>query len=250
MIILKLFSIFLIFIITLLSGIYPFIKKIYKKENKLEFPAGEALSSGIFLGISLLHMLNNGEKNFLNHGYNYPVAPLISGIVFLLLLFFEHIGKEIYHRKGDKSISFTILSLLLLSVHSFLSGIALGFSDSITIILIILFAIIAHKSLVSFALAIQINKSNLTFFKSFLLFAIFCLMLPLGAFIGSIINIHISQYIFFGGIFNSLSSGTFLYLGTLHGLNKAVMIEKCCDLQHFIYMLIGFFIMSFIAIWT
>ena len=44
----------------------------------------------------------------------------------------------------------------------------------------------------------------------------------------------------FDPILLSASAGTFLYLGTLHGLERCVMVERCCNLKDFSFVIIGF----------
>ena len=46
------------------------------------------------------------------------------------------------------------------------------------------------------------------------------------------------------------SAGTFLYLGTLHGLSRAVMVQQCCNLKQYTFVIIGFSLMAIVAIWT
>lgn len=249
MIFLKLISIALIFAVTILAGAYPFVKKIRTRVG-LEFPIGEALASGVFLGAGLLHMLGDSAQNFINQGYDYPFAFLITGVMFLLLLSFEHIGREIYEHDGEQSPGFALLAVLMLSVHSFLAGAALGLSDALSVIVVILMAILAHKWAASFALAVQINKSMLSLKMGMSLFLVFAFMVPLGILFGDIINRHLAHYPLLEPVFSALAAGTFLYLGTLHGLKRAVMIEKCCDLRHFVFVIIGFAIMAVVAIWT
>ena len=51
-------------------------------------------------------------------------------------------------------------------------------------------------------------------------------------------------------IFSSLAAGTFLYIGTLHGLERASLIRHCCNMKEFFFMLAGFMVMAIVAIWT
>jgi zinc transporter ZupT len=82
------------------------------------------------------------------------------------------------------------------------------------------------------------------------LFGIFALMVPLGVVFGTLATQYLTQYPLVEPIFSALAAGTFLYLGTLHGLKHAVMIEKCCDLRRFTLVIIGFAIMAVVAVWT
>tara|TARA_B100000508_G_scaffold98072_1_gene76951 strand:+ start:706 stop:1446 length:741 start_codon:yes stop_codon:yes gene_type:complete len=244
-----LFSILLILIVTLAAGAYPFVKKI-RSAKKLDFPIGESLASGVFLGAGLIHMLGDSAQGFIDAHVDYPFAFLIAGVSFLFLLLLEHIGREMYEHNGAQSSAFAVLTLVMLSVHSFLAGAALGFSSSFSVFLVILLAILAHKWAASFALAVQLNKSQLRIKTSIMLFIVFALMVPLGILFGDAVMHRLHNMPLLQPIFSALAAGTFLYLGTLHGLKRAVMVEKCCNLNRFKYVMIGFTIMAVVAIWT
>lgn len=245
----KLFSIILILLITILAGSYPFLKKL-KHRSGTTFPIGEALASGVFLGAGLIHMLGDASQGFSSLGFQYPAAFLLAGSAFLVLLLLEHIGREIYEHEDESSISFAILAVVMLSIHSFLVGTALGLSASWSIAIIILFAILAHKWAASFALAVQINKSRLSPLAGIVLFAVFALMVPLGILFGGCAEHGLHHVLWLEPSLTALSAGTFLYLGTLHGLERSVMVKRCCNLQHFFFVIIGFALMAVVAIWV
>lgn len=246
---LKITCLLLILVVTLLSGAYPFIKK-YKTKQHVKFPIGESLAAGIFLGAGLIHMLGDASRDFYAAHVAYPLAFLLAGAMLILLLLLEHIAGEMYHHKGTASNSFAVLSVVMLSIHSFLAGAALGLTGSVAVTLVILLAIMGHKWAASFALSIQINKSNLCLKHSILLFLIFSLMTPLGIIIGSFTLHSLQLYPLIEPIFMSLAAGTFLYLGTLHGLEQSILVKQCCNLKMFCYVVLGFVIMAVVAIWT
>lgn len=245
----KLISIFSILCITLISGLFPFFKKV-TSSGEQSFPIAESLAAGVFLSVALIHMLGTASAQFYKLHDHYPFAFLLAGIMFLFLLWLEHIGQEIVAHKGDSSGSFAILATLMLSVHAFLMGAALGLSASFSIAIVIFFAIVAHKWAESFSLAIQINKSHFSFKMNVLLFCAFSLMTPIGIALGAAATTTLGNYPLLEPIFSSLAAGTFLYLGTLHGLENATLIKKCCDLKHFYFVILGFTIMAVVAIWT
>lgn len=246
---LKIISLVLILLMTILAGSYPFIKRL-KTQHAHDFLSGESLAAGIFLGAGLMHMLGDASEAFYHMHYNYPFAFALAGITFLLLLWLEHLGREIYHKKGGNSSAFAIIATIMLSLHSFLLGTALGLSDSLSVALVILLAILAHKGAASFALAVQINKSPLSFKAGISLFIFFAIMVPLGIVCGASATHMLSGYPLLVPIFSSLASGTLLYLGTLHGLEQAILVKECCDLRRFSFVVIGFVIMAIVAIWT
>ena len=237
----------LILAITCSSGLMPFKKKLTSKH--FDFAIGEAIACGVFLGAGLIHMLGDSDHEFMAAGYQYPFAFLIAGGSFLLLLVLEHVTRELYeHRHSTAHIA--ILATLMLSIHSFLEGAALGISGSLATAVILAIAILAHKWAASFSLSLQINKSSLSVKTGFVCFGIFALMTPLGIFLGDWISSATHTYHLLTPIFSALAAGTFLYIGTLHGLQRATMIERCCNLREFLFMLFGFALMAVVAIWT
>lgn len=243
---LKLFAAIIILIIALFSGWIPF-----KKRNlaQFEFPIGEALASGVFLGAGLIHMLGDASGSFHRHGIDYPLAFVIAGSVFLALLWLEHLGRELHTHEGESSRSFAILACIMLSVHSFIAGAALGLSKHHSLFIVLFLAIIAHKWAASFALSIQLNKSTLSKKKCLKVFLIFAVMTPLGIFFGDLITQLDNHLPLASAIFSAIAAGTFIYLGTLHGLKRSVMVNECCNLKNYSFVIGGFALMAIVAIW-
>lgn len=245
----------IILVVTVLSGMLPLIKSYKDKLNynnafkSKEYIIGEALAAGVFLGAGLLHMLYDAAKHFTLMGYNYPWAYLLAGVMFLSLLLLEHIGQELNEHKGSSNFLFVLLAVLMLSFHSLFEGIALGIRSDLSLIIIVFIAILAHKWAAAYSLAIQIRKSNLSNKLNWLLFMIFALMTPVGIILGNVMNTDINHHILVP-TFTALAAGTFLYIGTLHGLNRAVMVERCCNLNDYIFVMVGFSMMAVIGIWV
>lgn len=243
---LKLFFALILFAFILLAGWYPF-KKRFKNSQPIDFPIGETLATGVFLGAALLHMLPESSQLFQARGYSYPLAYLITGALFLLFLWFEHLGKELYHHRDATHPSFALLAWCMLSVHSIMLGAALGLNHNNSMIILLFLAIITHKWAESFAIAVQLNKSSLSMRQSLGLFLTFCLMTPLGILLGWYFGQNLETHSVFDPILIAASAGTFLYLGTLHGLERCVMVERCCNLRDFSFVIIGFLLMALVA---
>jgi zinc transporter ZupT len=240
---------FSIFVVILLAGWYPFKKRI-KQEQHLDFPIGETLATGVFLGAALLHMLPESNTLFQNMGYQYPFAFIITGAVFLIFLWFEHLGKELYHHHNAEHPAFALLAWAMLSIHSIMLGAALGLAHYNSIIIMLFLAIITHKWAESFAIAVQLNKSTLKPSQSLTFFLLFSLMTPLGIYLGWYFGHGVETHSIFDPILIAASAGTFLYLGTLHGLERCVMVERCCNLGDFSFVIIGFLLMASVAIYA
>ncbi|KTD21335.1 ZIP family metal transporter [Legionella londiniensis] len=243
---LKLFFAISILAVVLLAGWYPFKRRLAANEH-FDFPLGETLATGVFLGAALLHMLPESNAMFAQMGYEYPFAYIITGIIFLIFLWFEHLGRELYHHQDSSHPAFALLAWLMLSFHSLVLGTALGFTHDYPVIIMLFLAIITHKWAESFAIAVQLNKTSLSTAKSLAFFLAFALMTPLGIFIGWYFGHGMETHSLFDPILIAASAGTFLYLGTLHGLERCVMVERCCNLNHFSFVIIGFLLMASVA---
>ncbi len=243
----KLLSAIAILIVASISGYLPFHRKM-KSPTGYDFPRGEALACGIFLGAGLIHMLGDANRGFEHLGAHYPVAFLIAGISFLLLLLLEHLGTEISTHEGKNARSLAFIAFVMLSIHSLVAGIALGTSVVFDTTLLILVAILAHKWAAGFSLAVQLNKSNQRARYNICLFAVFAIMTPLGILLGNSLLHSPPQHNYIEPVFQAIAAGTFLYIGTLHGLTRSVMIERCCNLREFCFVIIGFALMALVAI--
>lgn len=241
---LKLIAAIIIFLVAIIAAWFPFKKAITSSE-KHNFPAGEALACGLFLGIGLIHMLSHANILFSQVGCKYPWAFVLTGISFLMLLLLEHIATEINKKKYNSDLTLSILAVVILSVHSFFVGAALGISNQLTIVLMVFIAIIAHKWAAGFALAVQINNA-MQAKKGIYIYLLFAIMTPLGILFGDLINNPANIHPMMEPIFTSLAAGTFLYLGTLHGLKRAVLVDYCCNLKHFSWVIVGFAMMALI----
>ena len=78
---------------------------------------------------------------------------------------------------------------------------------------------------------------------------LFAIMTPIGVLFGLFIQ-HVTQNSYSLAVFNALAAGTFLYIGTLHGLSRAVMVQRCCNLREFMLVIVGFALMATVALWT
>ena len=250
----KLWTVLLILLTTILGGIWPFLKKkkqmLSANNHAVDFPMGESFASGIFLGAGLLHMLPDSAAAFIKAGHDYPFPYLIATSVFLFLLLLEHVSVSLQHQANKLGPSIVVLSVVMLSVHSLLEGTAVGISNNLAAAVVIFIAIIAHKGAASFALATNLNKSPLSFKVCVLSFIFFALMTPVGILWGNWILFSNHENFLLVPTFSALAAGTFLYIGTLHGLDRASLIKNCCNMREFLFMIAGFMLMASIAIWT
>lgn len=255
----------LLFVVALTAGWVPFVKRAQASAS-INFPTGEALACGVFLGVGLLHMLPDASAGFTAAGLDYPIAALLAGGMFLFLLWLEHLGMDYYqhqsehekavieHQQGhgccSHSKSFALIAFTMLSLHAFLESAALGLAQDFSIVIMLALAIFAHKWAECFALAIQLTKSALSPRTALMYFLIFALIAPFGIFVGGYASDKVQNLPLLEPTFLAIAAGTFLYLGTLHGLSRAVMVQQCCNLKQYTFVMIGFIMMAIVAIWA
>ncbi len=210
---------------------------------------GEAIAAGVFLGAGLIHMLGDAAGDFAAAGVDYPWPFLLCGAVVLALLLLEHVGAA---AKGasNESAALALLATAMLSIHSFLAGAALGTSGAGAVAIVIFIAIVAHKWAASFALAVSLARSPLGRVPRFVAFVVFVFFLPLGVATGALAAEWDAAYPLVAPTLKALAAGTFLYLGTLHGLANGTLVARCCDLREFTAVVFGFALMAVVAIWT
>lgn len=246
----KLLSSFIILAAAVIAGWIPYSKRIKTDTGyaALALPNGEALANGIFLGAAIIHMLPDASAQFVTAGFQYPIASFIAGIVFLLLVWFEHMGMKWRHQRSTPA-SLAILAVIMLSLHALLEGTALGVSISLGSAVFIAIAIVSHKWAEGFALAMELNKTILPWPGNIGYFLLFAFMTPLGILIGSSLVVGQSEWNGFTALLNALAAGTFLYLGTLHGFKWMLDEDACCNLRQFTWVIVGFFLMALTAVW-
>ena len=245
---LEIIMIAVIFIMTVASGMYPFVRR-FKSQSAISFPIGEALANGVFLGAGLIHMLGDSASDFNDLNIDYPYPFLIAGITILFFLLIEHISKTLSTKNTSNYTFMAVMATIMLSIHSFFAGAALGLYNSHAVAIIIFIAIIGHKWAASFALSLNINKSSFNLKFRLFLFLIFAIMSPLGILFGDAAQTYCTHTLI-QPIFTAIAAGTFIYMGTLHGLDRSVMIKDCCNTKEYTFVIIGFAIMAIVAIWT
>ena len=118
-------------------------------------------AGGVFLGAGLIHMLPDAHANIQSvfRDMQYPHFMLVAGVAFLLVLFVDKVvtfPKFSHTATGpDGGTAYPYFLALLLSVHSVITGIALGLEQTLIGAIAILVAVLAHKSIAAMALGIS-----------------------------------------------------------------------------------------------
>jgi len=238
-----------ILFITLLGGSLPLMRK-RGVSGGPAFPLGESFTAGVFLALSLAIMLPAGSHllQVFVPQINYPLGSLLAIIAFMFLLSLEHLSIHLSEKNKRPESTQTgpaipIIMTVMIAIPSFFLGTALGISDPADALFIFV-AIMAHKGTAGFALALTMTKSTLSRPQIYLLYFCFAAATPLGIFIGADISAFLSGALMktVKGVILSLAAGTFLYLGSLHGLRYSPLITNCCSRKGFVALLAGLII--------
>lgn len=241
----------IILLISLAAVIYPL-----KRQNVLQHAEpvelGEALASGIFLGMAFFHMLPDAISTFNSlYGANiYPIAEMICIGGFLLLLFLERLSIARINKGAKHSIPH-ILAIILI-IHALTEGAALGIGATLSGTTMLFIAIIAHKGSESYALCITLLRHQVPFNRTVIIIILFALMTPLGILLGTGVNelMQATNGQLAKAIFNSFAAGTFLYISTLHHIRFHQHTEETQGMLEFSCLVLGLVAMGAIALWA
>lgn len=138
---------------------------------------------------------------------------------------------------------------IALSFHSLMEGIGIGASGRQA--WDILVAILAHKSLAAFALALELLHHGVPRQRFLLSIGIFSIMTPLGIQLGWLMTgfSQASGDSAASGICTALAGGTFLFVAVMEIIpeelqNRKHLVAKCCALAS------GFVVMDVLSMWT
>ena len=251
LIIYKAIAALLIFLVGLLTVIYPLkkLKTSHTVDHAESFELGEALAGGIFLGAAFFHMLPESIQMFqqLFHTITYPVPEVICMSGFLLLIFLERLSltNSLFHSKN----TVPYMLALILIIHSLTEGAALGIEHTQAASWMLFIAIIAHKSSDSFALCMILMRYQFSLRQIILTIGLFSLMTPIGIGLGTAINFFTTST---SGqltevIFNAFAAGTFIYIATQHHLRFHECIEETQSLSEFSLLTLGIVAMAAVA---
>ena len=249
----KILAVIVIFAIGVSSGLFP-LRFAVSKGEQLLFSVGNSFAVGIFLGAGLLHLLPDGIE-LLSDVSDYPLAMLLAAASLGILLFLEKVvfieGESRDLENINKSAFEPYLLALILSIHSFIAGAALGIEKTILATAVLFIAIIAHKGGAAFALGISMIRGGIAKRRHIKVILLFSIMTPLGIFLGSILSRAFASSTgqILEGVFDSLAAGTFLYVAVLDIIEEEFSIPGN-ELLKFLSIIAGLGLMALLAIWT
>lgn len=250
---LKMGLVVLIFACALIGGLLPIFTK---KEGQLGWllPYGEFFARGIFLGVALIHLLPDAVANFsaAHPESEYPVILALCAASVFAIQFIEQAAANLLQRLNiSRAHLIAYWLMLLLSIHSLIEGLAVGFSETVAGLFILTAAIIVHKSSEAFALAISLRKSSLNRVAMVKFVVLFALMTPLGILIGSLLlnNLHGSLGETVDALFSAIAAGTFLYIGLIDTPDCEQMESQAAVLPKTLCFGLGIVLMAIVAYW-
>ena len=268
----KIAAIFVIFGIAVAGGMLP------RRVGQLEradvwFSLSNAFAGGLFLAVGLIHMAGDAGEHFEEAGVTWEPAPelLLATGGFLLVLLLEMVAggrlranlaeslgpvqsleddDEPIEAGGDAAFRARILTLLL-SVHSFVAGMAIGIEASVAAVIAILVAILAHKGPEGYALGISLYETGMDQRGMLRRVVLYSAMTPLGIVVGAVVSGSLSGdgEALAEAIFDGLAAGTFLYIATF-GILKREFSEPSRLVPKFAAALAGVVLIAIVSVWA
>lgn len=233
----------------------------------------DTFAGGVLGGAGLIHLLGDGMAQFrttLPH-VDYPLALLLAGAGFMLILLIEGVLVGDHRGSGDLSSNRTsvtarhetawqpedegtryypVILLIVLSVHSVILGLALGSQQALAGIIIVFLAIIAHKGAAGFALGVGYARTGARLRRVLPQLIFFTTMTPLGIIVGGSVGLSLTPHgaQLFEATFDSLGAGTFVYIAAMD-IIKTQFDSPGYRFQKWLFAVLGFLVMALLAIW-
>lgn len=227
---------------------------------------GNSFASGVFLAAGLVHMLPDADRVFTDLAFEFPLAFVLSAAALTTMLLVEHVlvpehAHEELHARSDRRFGHSdhghretlaaYSALIALSIHSLIGGLALGAEKDAARLLVIFFAIFAHKSAEGFALGVSLAHSTITKVQAWRLIGLFALATPIGGVLGTLLGHAIEgrAAAIVEGTLLSLAAGTFMYVATFDVLRDEFP-NASGRLSKWLAMALGVVGMSALARWS
>jgi len=247
-----------ILVSSVVMGFLPLgLKKVSPIVKKRLLSYGNAFAGGVFFAIGFLHLLAESNE-LMTESLNppFPLAFIMAVVGFTCVFFVEKVIFA-HHHAGPSPTSyaqvkkettdgattddkygtfdvegheppvdsgvFAYILTFVLSLHSLISGVALGMDGNITTLISLFVAIISHKWIEAFALGVAINKSQATsgseysLSRTLKLILIYSMMEPLGIIIGVILSAYLAEdkLTVTQAFVLGLAAGTFIYVAVV-----------------------------------
>lgn len=234
-----------ILVIALVMGAIPLIfTRSSRFKSKLTYC--DALTTGLFLGIGLIHLLPEAIEKQLPGSLTGIFSICAATAIFLQVI--ESTGKKIANHKNNHSFWISYFMVVILSIHSVLEGFVLGVELNPKYEMSLFIAIMAHKGAAAFSVITNMLTNHISRHKSIIALVLFSLATPIGILLGkNLLDTHwieANQYI--QSHFDAMAAGTFIYLAISHNPSRKVK-------HHTINIglsILGFLAMAFLSRFT
>ena len=206
--------------IALIGGAIPMAAARYQCSQRF-FSLGNAFAGGLFLGVGFIHLLPEGIEQ-LGEVVDYPLGALLAALGLGALLLIDRVLFDGRHVPPDSGTAqgqsiYPLVLLLLLSIHSIITGLSLGLESHASTAIILALGIVLHKGSEAFALMVSTISANFAANRRNALLGVFAAMTPVGILAGMLGSsvLHGDAAALVEGSFNALAAGTFIYIAIL-----------------------------------
>lgn len=254
-------------LVVALVGAYLPMKLYTGGGRSLWFQLGSMFSGGVMLSAGFCHLLADALEVLQEEIEDFPVGPFLCASGFLVTLMVDQIAEdygtakspdestanlldeESAHHEDKARVPFytAILLTVSLCLHSILEGLALGTDDDIESSINIAVAILAHKGMAAYALGACVIDSKASNQMFWTILGTFSMASPVGVMIGYAISEYSDSVT--SSALTALASGTFLYVAMMEVIPNELQ-SKGHKLKKLAALIIGFGLMSMIAIWA
>ncbi len=267
----KVAAVLLVFAAGVLGGLLPWrVAGLRRSEDYLGW--GNAFAGGVLLAAGLIHLLGDSAGGFAEvwPDVDYPWAFAIAAIAFLVILGIErvaprtarmpagsaHLGadpeSDAIAAAASEDTSYPYLLLLTLSIHSIIAGMALGAQQSLAGFVVIVIAILAHKSAAGFALGVSLHRIGVPLGRARSLIIGFAVMTPIGIVLGTVVAALLDDTgeQVFEALFDAIAAGTFLYIASLDIIREEFLPPRKDRRVRWLWAAAGLTLMAVVAVWT
>ena len=224
-------------LIATLAATWPLVRRRASGQSSRFGQFADALASGVFMGVGLLHILPEALHEFAAEGGDGRLVFLVVGISLLLLRGLDRLGGG----GGERAQIYIVTGVLVL--HVFLTGFALGTQATRTTILVLFLALAIHKAVEAFAFGRLLARAPIPARLGGVLIFIFVAALPVGVWAAVTATRVLPLEQSFVPLVLAIGAGTFLHLG----LNHAHLPGSSSGWRTLIGRIAGFAVMAAFA---
>eukprot|EP01127_Copromyxa_protea_P005212 TRINITY_DN1511_c0_g1_i1.p2 TRINITY_DN1511_c0_g1~~TRINITY_DN1511_c0_g1_i1.p2 ORF type:complete len:239 (-),score=55.91 TRINITY_DN1511_c0_g1_i1:51-767(-) len=218
-------------------------------------------------------MFPESVEGFADFGEEYEKQAFVYFLVGIIIPFFverilvthshSHSGffKDDDEEAPARSTIGVYLLMLMLSIHSFIEGIALGVQNNAAGTSTVLWAIVAHKFFAAFALGVSLVKGNVPVRQLIQIIVFFSLTTPVGAGLGlGLSSVLGNLQSLAAESVKAIASGTFVYVALMevlaeefghpNGHDGHVDVPKSTQIKKFLLVITGIVAMGLASMYA